>query len=146
MPTALPPLSSGRSPMLEARLRKALGWVCLAFGLMHLLPVAFVWLSSSGPSPVLVSARAWSFFFYAHFIALVAGGLGLQAFTAARAKLFYGGPLIDFLLGVTVFMILETVAGLVLRRGAGPSWPILLPGLMLVAFGLRLNTSRPLLG
>jgi hypothetical protein len=132
--------------MPEARLRRRLGGVCAAFGLAHLLPVAFVWLSSGGPAPVLIAARTWSIFFYVHFIALVAGGLGLQAFSAARAKLFYGGPLIDFLLGVTAFMILETFAGLALRRGAGPSWPALLPGLALIAFGVRLGTGRPLLG
>ena len=43
-------------------------------------------------------------------------------------------------------MILETFVGLALRRGAGPSWPALLPGLALIGFGLRLGTGRPLLG
>ncbi len=132
--------------MPEASLRRSLGRVALVFGLLHLLPTAFVWLSSGGPAPVLISARVWSVFFYAHFIALTAWGVGLQALAAARAKLFYGGPLIDFVLGVTGFMILETFAGLALRRGAGPSWPALLPGLALAAFGLRLGTGRPLLG
>jgi hypothetical protein len=132
--------------MPEARLRLALGRLCSAFGLALLLPVAYVWMSSGGPSPMTVSARAWSLFFYVHFIALTCGGLGLQAYTAARAKLFYGGPLIDFLIGVTGFMMLETFVGLALRRGAGPSWPALLPGLALIGFGLRLGTGRPLLG
>jgi hypothetical protein len=132
--------------MPEAVLRRALGRLCFGFGLAHLLPVAFVWLSSGGPAPVMIAARTWSLFFYAHFILLVAGGLGLQAVAGARAKVFYGGPLIDFLLVVTAFMILETVAGLALRRGAGPSWPALLPGLLLIAFGLRLGTGKPLLG
>ena len=132
--------------MLEARLRRALGRVCAAFGFLHLLPVSFVWLSSGGPAPLMIAARTWSLFFYIHFIALVAGGLGLQALTAARARLFYGGPLIDFLLGVTAFMLLETFAALALRRGAGASWPALLPGLLLIAFGARLGTGRPLLG
>jgi hypothetical protein len=132
--------------MPEGLLRRWLGRVCVFFGLAHLLPVAFVWLSSGGPAPVMIAARTWSLFFYIHFIALVAGGLGLQAWSAARAKLFYGGPLIDFLIGVTAFIILETVAGLALHRGAGPSWPALLPGLLLIAFGIRLGTGGPLLG
>ena len=132
--------------MPEARLRRTLGRVCAAFGLLHLLPVAYVWLSSGGPAPVLITAQTWSFFFYIHFIALVAGGIGLQAFSAVREKIFYGGPLIDFLLSVTGFMILETFVGLALRRGEGASWPALLPGFLLVAFGVRLSTSRPLLG
>jgi hypothetical protein len=133
--------------MPEAGLRRALGRLCFAFGLAHLLPVAFVWLSSGGAAPVMIAARTWSLFFYIHFIALVAGGLGLQAWSASRTKLFYGGPLIDFLLGVTGFMIIETLTGLALRHGAaGPSWPALLPGVLLGAFGLRLATGRPLLG
>lgn len=133
--------------MPEAALRRALGRVCLAFGLAHLLPVAFVWLSSGGPAPVMVAARTWSLFFYAHFIALVVGGFGLQAWSASRTKLFYGGPLIDFAIGVTGFMIVETITGLALRHGAaGPSWPALLPGVLLAAFGIRLGTGRPLLG
>ena len=132
--------------MPEASLRRSLGRVCAGFGLAHLLPVAFVWLSSGGPAPVMIAARTWSLFFYVHFIALVAGGLGLQAVVASRAKVFYGGPLIDFLLGVTAFMILETFSAFALRRGAGPSWPALLPGAMLIGFGVRLGTGRPLLG
>ncbi|HXS99448.1 MAG TPA: hypothetical protein VN915_02135 [Elusimicrobiota bacterium] len=132
--------------MPEAALRRALGRWCFALGLAQLLPVAFVWLSSGGPAPVLAAARTWSLFFYIHFIVLVAGGLGLQAWSASRAKLFYGGPLIDFLIGVTGFMILETISGLALRSGAGPSWPALLPGLALIIFGVRLGTGRPLLG
>jgi hypothetical protein len=132
--------------MPEARLRRTLGRVCVGFGFAHLLPVAFVWLSSGGPAPVMIAAHTWSIFFYVHFIALVTVGLGLQALFASRAKVFYGGPLIDFLLGVTAFMLLETFCALALRRGAGPSWPALLPGLMLIAFGVRLGTGRPLLG
>jgi hypothetical protein len=131
--------------MPEAALRRTLGRLAAAFGLALLLPVAYVWLSSGGPAPVLLSARAWSLFFYAHFIALVAGGLGVQAACAARSGIFHGGPLIDFLLGVAGFMLLETVSGLALRGGAGPSWPALLPGAALFAFGLRLGTGRPLL-
>ena len=129
--------------MPEAALRGVLGRTVAAFGVLYLLPVAFVWLSSGGPSPVLVTARAWSLFFYAHFILLTAGGLGLQAWAASRARLFYGGPLIDFLIGMAGFMILETVAGLALRGGS--SWPALIPGLALAAFGVRLSTGRPLL-
>lgn len=131
--------------MPEAALRRAVGRLCAALGLVHFLPAAYVWLSSGGPAPVLVGARAWSLFFYGHFVLLVAGGLGLQAASAARSKVFHGGPLIDFLLGAAGFMILETFSALALRGGAGPSWPALLPGLALAAFGLRLGTGRPLL-
>jgi hypothetical protein len=129
----------------ETSLRRSLGRLTVAFGLAHVVPVAFVWLSSGGPAPLAVTARAWSLFFYAHFIALVVCGLGLQAVAAARSKLFYGGPLIDFLLGVAGFMLLESFAGALLRRSGGVSWA-LLPGAALVVFGVRLSGGRPLLG
>lgn len=132
--------------MLEDRLRRALGLLCAAFGLVYLAPVAFAWLSPVAPLALRASARAWSLFFYVHFVSLAAGGLGLQALFAAKTKLFHGGPLIDFLIGVAAFMLAETASGLALRRGAGPSWPALLPGLLLIAFGLRLRTGLPLFG
>lgn len=129
--------------MPEAGLRRALGRVALVFGLLHLLPTAFVWLSAGGPSPVLIPARAWSLFFYGHFIALTVTGVGMCGLDAARTKLFHGGPLIDFVLGVTGFMLLESVAAF---GGTGLSPLALLPGLALAAYGLRLGTGRPLLG
>jgi hypothetical protein len=129
--------------MPEAVLRRRLGLLAAAFGLLHLAPVAFVWLSSMGPAPVAVPAGLLSRLFYAHFVALVVCGLGLQGWVAARSRLFYGGPFIDFILGAVGFMLLESVAGAAL--GAGLSWPVLLPGLCLFGFGLRLASGRPLL-
>jgi hypothetical protein len=129
--------------MPEAVLRRRLGAVAAAFGLLHLAPVLFVWLSALGPAPVSVSAALASRLFYVHYVLLVVVGLGLQGLAAARAKLFYGGPFIDFTLGAVGFMLLESAAGALLA--AGQSWAPLLPGLALTAFGARLATGRPLL-
>ena len=129
--------------MPEAVLRRRLGLLAAAFGLLHLAPVAFVWLSSLGPAPVAVPASLLSRLFYAHFIAFVACGAGVQAWAAARSRLFYGGPFIDFVLGAVGFMLVESVAGALL--GAGLSWPALAPGAALFAFGLRLSSGKPLL-
>jgi|GEM_PF-1999619 len=129
--------------MPEALLRRRLGLLAAAFGLLHLAPVAFVWLSSLGPAPVAVPAALLSRLFYAHFIALTAAGVGLQAYAASRSKLFYGGPFIDFTLVVVGFMLIESAAGAFLSGGT--SWPILTPGAALFAFGLRLANGRPLL-
>lgn len=129
--------------MPEAVLRRRLGLLAAAFGLLHLAPVAFVWLSSLGPAPVAVPASLLSRLFYAHFIMLVASGVGLQAWSASRTRLFYGGPFIDFTIGVVGFMLIESAAGAFLSGGT--SWPILTPGLALIAFGLRLANGRALL-
>ncbi len=127
----------------ETVLRRRLGALAAVFGLLHLAPVAFVWLSSLGPAPVTASAGVVSRLFYAHFLALVTCGLGLQFYASARSRVFYGGPFIDFTLGAVGFMLIESAAG-ALARG-GTSWPVLLPGICLLAFGLRLASGRPLL-
>ncbi|MDE2489397.1 MAG: hypothetical protein KGM24_01025 [Elusimicrobia bacterium] len=128
--------------MPEAALRRALGGVCAAFGLLHLAPAAYVWLSSLGPVPVLIRARAWSLFFYVHFIALVVAGYGLLAVSSVRTRVFHGGPMIDFSIGAVGFMTLESVCAAGLRAA---SWPALIPGAALAVFGLRLMGGRPLL-
>ena len=136
-----PPRGSGPGPQ-----RDRLGTLCAAFGALHLAPVAFVLLSSGGPSPLMVSARVWSWGFYAHFILFTAAGLGYLLWISARDKVFHGGPLIDFLLIVTGFILLSSAGGVLVGAGAGPSWPALLPGVFLIALGLRLKTRRALLG
>jgi hypothetical protein len=117
-----------------ARQRARLGLLCAAFGLLELAAWAFAWLSSHGPSPAAVSGRAWSVFYYAHFAGLVVAGYALLFAEAARARVFHGGPTMDFTLGI---------AGLVIASSFGRGW---LPAAYLVAFGLRLAGGRPLLG
>ncbi len=121
--------------------RSTLGAITAVFGLLHLLPVAFVLLSSAGPAPVLVSASLWSQFFFGHFLGLVLGGLGYLLFDSAHKQVFHGGPLVDFILTLTGFILVSSVGGVLLNKGAGPSWPALTPGLYLVGVGLRLRTG-----
>jgi hypothetical protein len=124
--------------------RAALGRLLSAFGLLHLAPVAFVLLSSVGPAPVLVSMRAWSLFFFGHFAALVACGLGFLLAVSARDRVFHGGPLIDFLVMIAGFVLVASFGGVLLHRGEGPSWPALAPGAYLLWRGLVMSAGRPL--
>lgn len=117
-----------------AALRSRVGTVCAAFGALLLAPVAFAWLSAHGPAPQAVTAAAWSRYFYGTFVALVACGFGTIYLDAAGSKVFHGGPMIDFSIGV---------AGAMIAYGFGRGW---VPGAFLLAFGLRLMTGRPLLG
>ena len=126
----------------EAALRRDLGRLSAAFGLLHLAPAAFVWLSALGPASLNLTARQWSLFFYAHFVAFVAAGYGLQAAAAVRTRVFHGGPMIDFSIGAAGFMTLEALCAAGLRAA---SWPALIPGAALVVFGLRLTSGAPLL-
>ena len=126
--------------------RATLGVICAGFGLIHLLPVIFVLLSSGGPAPVLVSASVWSQFFFGHFVGLVLGGLGYLLFDSAHKQIFHGGPVIDFLLLLTGFILVSSVGGVLLSKGEGPSWPALAPGVYLAAMGLRLRSGRAFIG
>jgi hypothetical protein len=107
--------------------------MCAVFGLMLALPLAFAFLSARGPVPVAVSAAAWSRYYYVHFILLVVCGFGFLFADAARTRVFHGGPMIDFSIGL---------AGVMIAFGVGRGW---VPGLFLIAFGLRLSTGRPLI-
>lgn len=117
-----------------AALRWRVGLLCAAFGAAHLLPALFVLLSAGGPAPVAVSARAWSAFYFAHFVALVCTGYGYLLWRSSRSKVFHGGPMLDFTIGLGALVIVESL---------GRGW---LPGLFLILFGLRVATGRPLLG
>jgi hypothetical protein len=97
-------------------------------------PFLLGWLSAHGPSPLNVSASAWSKFYFGTFVALVSAGYGFLFLQASRSKVFHGGPMIDFSIGV---------AGAMIAYGFGRAW---VPGVFLTAFGLRLAGGRALLG
>jgi hypothetical protein len=67
-------------------------------------------------------------------VVLVAAGYGFLFASASRAKVFHGGPMIDFSIGV---------AGVMIAYGFGRPW---VPGVFLILFGLRLLGGAPLLG
>lgn len=113
--------------------RRALGLLCAAFGVLSLAPLAFVWLSAHGPSPMSVTAAAWSRLYYGLFIALVVSGYGYILAVTAKSKVFHGGPTLDFTIGL---------GALVVASSFGRPW---IPGAFLLAFGLRLSGGRALL-
>jgi len=86
-------------------LRSRVGAICAAFGAAHLLPALFVLLSAGGPAPASVSGRAWSAFYFGHFVTLVASGYGYLFYQASRAKVFHGGPMLDFTIGMGALVI-----------------------------------------
>lgn len=113
--------------------RSRLGFLCAAFGALSMAPILLSWLSSYGPAPLSLTASTWSRLYYGQFIALVAAGYGYLFAEAARRRVFHGGPMIDFSIGL---------AGVMIAFGFGRGW---IPGLFLLAFGLRLASGRPLL-
>ncbi len=116
--------------MTPAALRRVLGVWAAVMGVAHALPVAFIALSAAGPAAGTFAGRSMSLFYYAHFILLVAGGLGWLLARSAREKVFHGGPFIDFTVIVTGFILAASASGYL----AGP---------FLIAAGLRLAGGRP---
>lgn len=116
-----------------SRERSRLGFLCAGFGLLSLAPLALAWLSSHGPAPMAVSGAAWSRIFFWEFVALVVAGYGYILILTAKRKVFHGGPMIDFSIGM---------AGVMIAFGFGRGW---VPGIFLLVFGLRLSTGRALL-
>lgn len=116
-----------------SRERSRLGFLCAGFGALSLAPLALAWLSSHGPAPMAVSGAAWSRIFFWEFVALVVLGYGYILGGAARRRVFHGGPMIDFSIGM---------AGVMIAFGFGRGW---VPGIFLLVFGLRLSTGRALL-
>lgn len=113
--------------------RSRLGLLCAGFGLLSLAPLALAWLSAHGPAPLAVSGAAWSKLFYAEFVALVVLGYGYILSVTAKRRVFHGGPMADFSIGM---------AGVMIAYGFGRGW---VPGAFLLAFGLRLSNGRALL-
>lgn len=113
--------------------RRTLGLVCAAFGVLSLAPILFVWLSAHGPAPMAVPAAFWSRLFYGMFIGLVVTGYSCILVSTAKRNVFHGGPTLDFTIGLGILAIASSF---------GRPW---IPGVFLIAFGLRLANGRALL-
>lgn len=113
--------------------RRVLGLLCAAFGVLSLAPIIFVWLSAHGPVPMNLPASAWSRLYFAEFVVLVVAGYGYIFAVTAKRDVFHGGPTLDFTIGLGLLAI---------AMSFGRPW---IPGVFLLAFGLRLATGRALL-
>ncbi len=113
--------------------RLFLGRLFAVFGLIQALAALYVLLSSGGPVPIQVSASSWSAFYFAHFVALTVLGYGWLFWKSARTKVFHGGPMLDYTIGL---------GALAIASSFGRAW---IPGVFLIAFGLRLMSGRALL-
>lgn len=119
--------------MNPAEQRLQLGLLCAAFGVLSLAPLALSRLSAYGPASITLSAGAWSRLYFGQFIALVVLGYGYLMTAAAKRHVFHGGPMLDFTIGLGLLVVASSL---------GRAW---IPGAVLIAFGLRLSTGRPLL-
>ena len=89
--------------------RRALGAWCALMGVVYLLPVAYIALSSAGPRPAPFTAVQLSGFYYGHFNVLVAVGLIDLLARWVTDRHFYVGPFADFIGLIAVFVVLSSV-------------------------------------
>lgn len=113
--------------------RSRLGLLFAAFGVLSLAPLALSALSAFGPAAFTPSGRIWSRLYFGQFVALIALGYGYIFAGAARAKVFHGGPMLDFTIGLGLLVVASSL---------GRAW---IPGAVMLAFGLRMAGGRPLL-
>ena len=118
--------------MPEAQ-RSRLGLLCAAFGVLSLAQLAFSWLSAHGPVPMTFNGATWSRLFFGEFVALVMLGYGYILAVTAKKRVFHGGPMLDFTIGLGLLFVASSF---------GRAW---IPGAFLIAFGLRLSNGRALL-
>ena len=116
------------------RLRRGVGAIYALSGALHCILVAL-----HGPLPL--SARLWSQLYFGHFLLLIVGGALFLTVNYFRSGLFTVEPLVNFIVGIPVFMILLTLAaGWVIHGGA--SALAFIPGAFLLAYGFRLRRGR----
>jgi hypothetical protein len=108
----------------QERLRRGVGRFYAAAGLLNWGSLALLWLR---PPRAL-----WKLVFFGQFLLLVAGTLLYLAASYAKSGLFEWRPLVDFLIGVALFVVLLTVAAAYAR------WLFWLPGAFLLGYGWRL--------
>ena len=111
----------------ERFLRRVVSRLYIAAGLLNWSSFALLWVRP----PLLL----WKLVFFGQFLLLVVGTLLFLAASYLKSGLFLWRPLLDFLIGVAIFVVLLTVAAAYAR------YLFWLPGAFLLGYGWSL--SRP---
>lgn len=123
------------------RLRRGVGLIYVLAGLANWAEIGLALLASSGRLPFSISPRLWSQLFFGHFLLLVVSGLLYLTISYYVSGLFTYLALMDYLVGVPVFMIaLPAILGLVIH--GAPAALAFLPGGFLLAYGFGLRRGR----
>lgn len=126
------------------RIRRGLGVIYLLSGLLHWAVMTMAALYSLGRISVVIGVGLWSELYYAHFLFLILASLAYLALSYRQTGIFYYEALVDFLIGIGAFVVLLSVAAVVLYKGLVTPWLSLVPGTFLVAYGAGLYFGRPM--
>lgn len=113
------------------RLRRGVGIVYVLAGLLQWGVLAGAWLRL--PAPML------SRLFFGQFLFLIFGGLTYLTASFARTGRFIYHPLVDYLIGVAIFVVLLSFVALILAKGLAGPWLAPAPGLFLIWYGVKLR-------
>lgn len=126
------------------RIRRGVGWLYVVAGLVHAANMVFASLYALRKIPFHVSAEAWTRLHFGHFLLLVGASTTYLALSFRKERLFYYEALLDFLVGVGVFIVLMTITAAILVTGRGTPWISLIPSAFLVIYGRLLIAGRPM--
>ena len=123
--------------------RRGLGLIFLLAGALYFTQMIFAVLHIQGWLPsIYVSAKAWSWLYYGHFLFLVLAGMSYLTLDCARTGLFSAQGLVDFLAGLLFFLIFYFILIAVLVRFRLTAWLSLWPGMVLFYYGFRLKRGK----
>ena len=123
------------------RLRRGIGALYVLAGVVHWAEMGFVTLISYRLIQVHMTGQLWSRMYFAQFLLLVITGPLYLLLAFRRSGLFTYAALVDYLVGVPVFIILLSIVLALLVRGASPALSFL-PGGFLLAYGIGLLSGR----
>ena len=125
------------------RIRRGVGIVLIAAGVLHMGHNLFAVLYASHRLRLYVPPTAWAELSFAHFLFLVLAGLGYLTLSFMREGIFYHEALADYLAGLGGFIVMLWLTdSLIVSRIISP-WCSLATGLLLAAYGGGLCRGRP---
>jgi cytochrome c oxidase subunit IV len=124
------------------RIRRGVGVVLIAGGLLHAGQNLFACLWSTGRLRLPVSPRLWVHLAFGQFLFLVLAGLGYLISAFQRERYFYYEALVDYLIGVAGLLIVMPFVSTAIVDRVLPVWASLLPGVLLIVYGAGLCAGR----
>lgn len=127
-------------------MRRQMGWIYLASGLIYSAQMTFATLYALGHvHGVIIGKGVWSQLYFGHFLFTVLAGMGCLGFHFLKTGTFAVQTLVDFLIGLACFIVLFGLTGAALIGRLVAPWFSLTPAAFLLYYSYRLLSGRALL-
>lgn len=91
-----------------------------------------------------IERRGWTLLYYSNYYFLVLGGLIYLTLYWIKSRVFLLQPVVDFAFGLVIYNALYYLSAHLLIRGWVNPWTSVIPGLVLIAYGVSLRYNRGL--